>query len=373
MKIISADRSGGRLAAVIEIEAETFAAALREAYLNEAERYVVPGRAAGLASREEIEAVYGPAALHEEAAALCVPAAYEKFISESGAHTVGKPTVTHIEQTAEGGLLFGAEAAVFPEVKLGAYKELHLNLRRAEDEGKFAMAALRAACANMEGAPTEEMIAQRLDAMAAQEKLNVAGDSVYHLLSDVVYCLKEGYAAAGAARPLDQARAEATDIMLQSVSGDGGEPSSEQTARQIKELARRYRELPEDFDETLKKIFERRARRRREMSPDELAHEAFTAYLGSIGATEAKWREERRAEAAESARCDLLLEAVADAEGLSAAPEDIDAMLARIAAQCGREAGELAGEIDLEPIRRQIRRDKACRLIIESAAEGSPR
>ena len=54
------------------------------------------------------------------------------------------------------------------------------------------------------------------------------------------------------------------------------------------------------------------------MTPEELAADAFGAYLGSIGLDEKRWRAERRAEAEESARCDLLLEAVAEAEGITA-------------------------------------------------------
>ena len=77
--------------------------------------------------------------------------------------------------------------------KRQAYKGLRITLPEGADEENFRMAALRAACKEMEGRPSEAMVEERLDATAARERLNVSRDAVYHLLADSVWLLRETY------------------------------------------------------------------------------------------------------------------------------------------------------------------------------------
>lgn len=155
--------------------------------------------------------------------------------------------------------------------------------------------------------------------------------------------------------------------MLQTVSENNKDQPHDFMAGQISSLVERYHKLPEDFDGVLKKIFAKRGAQKSKMTPAELADEAFTAYLGSIDMDEQKWRAERRQEAAESARCDLLLEAVAKAEGMSVTDVELAGRVSKIAAQCGMETDEVLAQIDPEPIRQQLLRDKACRFLLDSA------
>ena len=368
MKVLEIKNEKGLLTATIKIEPREFAASLREAYLDNADRFTVPGFAAGLAPLEEVEKIYGPEALGGLAIDLAVPAAYKKFLAEQQLRVVGRPEVSSAAILPDGGAIFSVSAALYPQVKLGRYKGLKVPQRRGNNEEEFKMAVLKQACENMAGEVPDAMAEQKLDALAAQEKLRVNGDAVYHLLADVVYALGEGYRSAGASRSAAQVRAEATDIMLQTVSGDNSDPSQKFIAGQIRSLAERYHTLPDDYDETLDKIFAKRAAQKAQMMPEQLAAEAFAAYLGSIDMDEAKWRRERREEAIESARCDLLLEAVAKAEGLEVTESELSGVVARIAEQCGLEPDEALPQIDLEPVAQQLLRDKACRLLLDSAA-----
>ena len=136
---------------------------------------------------------------------------------------------------------------------------------------------------------------------------------------------------------------------------------------QVRELVQRYRSLPEDFDEKFKSAASLRAKKKASMTPEEQANEVFDAYLGTLGLNEKKWREERRRQAAAAARCDLLLEAVAEAEHMTVSPADLEAMLSEIAQRCGLEVEQVREEADLEPIRRQLLRDKAYRLLLDTA------
>ena len=367
MKVLDIKNEKGLLSATIKIEPREFAAALRDAYLDNTDRFVVPGFAAGLAPVGEIEKIYGPEALGDLAIDRAVPDLYRKFLTEQDLRIVGRPEVTSIARIPDGGVIFSVSAQLYPQVKLGRFKGLKVAQNRENNEEEFKMAVLKKACENMTGEVPDAMAEQKLDALAAQEKLRVNGDAVYHLLADVVCALREGYKAAGASRSAAQVRAEATDIMLQTVSGENSNPSQKFIAGQIRSLAERYHTLPDDYDETLDRIFAKRAEQKAQMTPEQLASEAFAAYLGSIDTDEAKWRQERREEAIESARCDLLLEAVAKAEGLEVTEREISEMVARIAEQCGMEPDEALPQIDLEPVRQQLLRDQACRLLLDSA------
>ncbi|MDO4545117.1 MAG: trigger factor [Bacillota bacterium] len=305
--------------------------------------------------------------LKQEGMDSCVPGAFREFLKLENLRIIGKPEVTGISETADGGLVFSVEAELYPEVTLGEYKGLHVAESREENEEAFAMAVLKKACDNMEGDVPDTMIDQKLDALIAQEKLKVSRDAIYHLLADTVEVLKQAYKETGVSRPAAQVRSEAMDIMLQTVSGDNQDPSRDYMKQQIRLLAEQYRPAPEGFDETLDQLFAKRDRKKSQMTAEELAAEAFDAYLGSIDLDQDKWRKQRRQEAAESARCDLLLEAVAEAEQIQLTEVDINGMLSRIAAECGMEVAEVMDQIDLEPIRSQLLRDKAYDLLLESA------
>ena len=366
MKLLDKKEESNVMTAVIAIEPHELAEARRAAYLDETERWPVPGIAPGLASIEEIEKTCGADALMDGALARALPAAYSQFLAESGVRTVGRPEVSSVTLTRDGGARFTARAALYPKVKLGDYKGIAVPEARTDEE-EFRMAVLREACRGMEAEVPVAMTEARLDAMTAQEKLRVCGDAVYHLLADVVALVHGAYEAAGVTRPAAQVRAEALDIMLQAVSSDNGTPSFPFILSQLRAAAERYRPLPDGFDEHIKTLASERSAKRGAMTPEEQADEAFGAYLGSIGGDEKTWRAERRKEAEEAARCDLLLEATAEAEGLEASDADVDALAAQIAEKSCASPEEVIEHAGRETMRRQLLRDKACRLIVGSA------
>ena len=63
-------KKDGILQVMLCAEAEEFREARRRAYLEHTDRYPVPGCAGGLASLTDLEKVYGPAVLYDEALEL---------------------------------------------------------------------------------------------------------------------------------------------------------------------------------------------------------------------------------------------------------------------------------------------------------------
>ena len=313
MTVISSVCENNTLTLTLRIERGEFAKALDEAYMNDTEHYAVPGFAAGLAPREKIEELYGQTALFDEALDICVPRLYSRYLSENGIRTVGRPQLTAVTWLTGGGADFTVVCGVYPEVKLGEYKELEVNAKR-DDEEAFTAAVLTAACTNMQAEVPESMVKQKLEAILAGDKMRVAQDPIYNVLADFTAILDEAYKQSDVTRSRAQVQAEALDVMLQTVSGDNREVSPAKLHELIRELVEHYRIVPRSFDEMLENIISERGTKKRAMTDEEKINDAFAAYLGTINQTEEMWRKDNTKRAEDAARFDLLLNAVAQAE-----------------------------------------------------------
>lgn len=117
---------GSKVKLTIEISEEKLSAATQEAYLKTRGKFNVPGFRKGKAPRAMIENIYGPLAFFDEAFDIVYPAAYREAVKEHGVDTVDHPDVS-IEQLEPGKpLVFSATVAVKPEVKLGLYKGIEV-------------------------------------------------------------------------------------------------------------------------------------------------------------------------------------------------------------------------------------------------------
>lgn len=296
---------------------------------------------------------------------------FNKFLADEKLRVIGRPQVKEVSCPIDGSLEFTVEADLYPQVSLGQYKGIQVSVKREENEMEFMNEVLKTACENMEAEITEALIGQKLNAMIAQEKLNINQDSIYYLLADTTAVLRDVYNMAGSHRSQEQIKAEALDIMLQAVSSDNKGPEIPFIKEQMREMAARYNDLPEDFDQQIDDAFQRRKDRKGQMSGDDIADEAFAAYLGTIDLNEKKLREERRPAAIASVRCDLLFDAVAEKERLTVYQDEMDAELKKIAGQYNVAFDDVVEAVDTEPIRWKLLRDRACKLILDSAV-GQP-
>ena len=208
------------------IERGEFAKALDEAYMNDTEHYAVPGFAAGLAPREKIEELYGQTALFDEALDICVPRLYSRYLSENGIRTAGRPHMTAVTWLTGGGADFTVVCGVYPEVKLGEYKELEVNAKRDDGGGVHRSPSRRQRAPTCRPKCRKSMVKQKLEAILAGDKMRVAQDPIYNVLADFTAILDgEAYKQSDVTRSRAQVQAEALDVMLQTVSGDNREVS----------------------------------------------------------------------------------------------------------------------------------------------------
>ncbi len=107
----------------IEASAEDFEKACQSAYQKQKGKISVPGFRKGKAPRKLIEKMYGAGVFYEEAANALIPDAYKK---ETDEHTeldiVSRPSIDVVQIEAGKPFIFTAEVALKPPVELGKYK-----------------------------------------------------------------------------------------------------------------------------------------------------------------------------------------------------------------------------------------------------------
>ena len=110
----------------IEVPAEEFDAAIKNAYNKNKNKFSIPGFRKGKAPLAMLEKMYGAGIFYEDAANEVIDASYPKAAEESKEEIVSTPEikVTQIEKGKA--FIYEATVALKPEVTLGEYKGLEV-------------------------------------------------------------------------------------------------------------------------------------------------------------------------------------------------------------------------------------------------------
>jgi len=106
------------------IDAETFKAAVNNAFKREGKKYAIPGFRKGKAPRHMIEKMYGSDIFHYDAVNDLFPEAYEAAVKEAKIDVVGRPDPEVVSMSEADGVVLKIKVAVKPEVELGEYAGL---------------------------------------------------------------------------------------------------------------------------------------------------------------------------------------------------------------------------------------------------------
>ena len=109
------------------IDAETFKAAVNNAFKREGKKYAIPGFRKGKAPRHMIEKMYGSDIFHYDAVNDLFPEAYEAAVKEAKIDVVGRPDAEVVSMSEDEGATLKVKVAVKPEVELGEYAGLTVN------------------------------------------------------------------------------------------------------------------------------------------------------------------------------------------------------------------------------------------------------
>ena len=128
--------SGNKAKLTFTIPAEQFAEAVQQAFLKLRKRINVPGFRRGKAPRRMIETLYGESIFYDDAFEILFPDAYRAAIKEYDLKPVDQPQIDLDEIGSGKDLKFHLEVFVRPDVTLGDYKGLtvEVDLQKLTDE-----------------------------------------------------------------------------------------------------------------------------------------------------------------------------------------------------------------------------------------------
>lgn len=121
-----ATNENGKLTFTVEVDSATFEEAVNKAYQKAKKDINVPGFRKGKAPRMVIEGMYGKEVFYDDAVNLVAPPAYEEAKKQEMPRTVGDPAISNVEVTDDKTVILDFEIALYPEVTLGQYKGLEV-------------------------------------------------------------------------------------------------------------------------------------------------------------------------------------------------------------------------------------------------------
>ena len=301
-----------------------------------------------------------------DSAEPAVNAAIASYAEQNGLGMLLFPRVLDCDEQDDGAILLRFEAAVKPTVMLGQYKGLQTGVPR-EDSERFAQTALEKASENAAMEIPALLVERRLDVMRLQRRRDVLGSVSYNTLADVYAIL---------CRCNDEQDLPFSPEKVWGMAMDTASVLSRKRERSsVDELLSLLAEhlYGEDFGEdelrTVGKAVEERLREREEKDAETAAEDLFSLYLRTRNQSEDEWRGEYRSTAAELVRTELMLDAVAEAEGLSVSPEEVRHEAALLAESNGLTPEDVLTYVGEETLRFQLLRSKAAALIVGAATE----
>ncbi|WP_424768110.1 trigger factor [Paenibacillus sp. sgz302251] len=380
----------------VEVETEKVADALDQAFKKVAQKVNVPGFRKGKVPRGIFESRFGVESLYQDAIDILLPEAYTAAVQENSLEPVDRPEID-VEQFAKGQTFkFKAKVIVKPEVTLGEYKGLEVEAASAEVTEEEVTAELeRLQQRHAELSVIEEGAAENgditvidFDGYVDGEQFEGGQSERYSLelgsnsfipgfeeqvvgmqigdFKDVNVTFPESYHAENLA-----GKEAVFKVKLHEIKRKVLPALDDEFAKDVSEFDT-LEEYKQDLVNKLKERKEKEAEQAREIAVVDKATEAaeveipepmidtetdymikdfenrlsmqgmnMDLYYQFSGQNEAALRDQMRADAQKRVRNNLVLDAIAKAEGIVATDEDVTAELETLSKSYNRPAEEL--------------------------------
>ena len=405
----------------VEVGKDEFAPAIEKAYKKQVKQMKIPGFRPGHAPRKVIEGMYGVEIFFDEAMNFAFPEAYQAALEEAKLEPVEHPQVEVTEVSADG-FTFKATFANYPEVRRGEYKglsaekpsggvsdedvekklqqmrERNARLVSVEREAQNGDTAVIDFEGKKDGVPfdggkgesyplelgsgsfipgfEEQIVGMK----AGEEKdIDVTFPEDYQAEElagqPVVFSIKLHEVKAKDMPELDDEFAKDVSEFdtLEELKADlrkKEEESREASAKQafennLMELVAENMEC--DIPEAM---VENQARRVVDDYKMQVQSQGmrFADYLQMTGMKEADLLDSAKEPALRQLRGSLALEAIIKAEGIEATEEEVDAEMQKMADQYGLSLEDVKKYLRSADVEEQIKREKALKLVVDSAS-----
>ena len=398
--------------------------ALDQAFNKVKKNLNVPGFRKGHIPRAVFNQKFGEEALYDDALNAILPAAYEAAIAELGLDVVAQPKidVKSIEKGQDWTLT--AEVVTKPEVKLGAYKDLEVSVEASKEvTDEEVDAKLENERKNLAELVVKEGAAENGDTVVIDFVGSVdgvefdGGKGENHSLE-----LGSGQFIPGfedqlvGAKAGDEVEVKVTfpeDYQATDLAGKAAVFVTKVNEVKAKEVPALDDELAKDLDDEVDTLDELKAKYRKELEaakeiafddavegaaldlavenaeivelPAEMVenevHRAMNEFMGNLqrqgispemyfqitGTTQEDLRKQYEADADKRVKTNLVIEAVAAAEGFDATEEEIQKEINDLAAEYNMEVSQVSALLSPEMLKHDITMKKAVEVITSTA------
>ncbi len=411
----------------VEVPAESVEKAIQTAYQKMRKSINIAGFRKGKAPRQLIEKMYGKEVFYNDAIDEMLPKAYGDAVDECGEEIVSRPKIDIVQMESGKPFIFEAEVAVKPEVTLGTYKGVQVEKAPIEvNDAEVEAEVIKEREANartitvedrpvadgdivsldfegfVDGVPFEGGKGENYELTIGSgafipgfEEQLVGAEAQKDLEVNVTfpeeYHAKElaGKAALFKCR-VNNIRVkelpEVDDEFAQEVSEFDtlDEYKADIRERLLKDKEAEAKKIKEDaviekiIGEAQMEIPDAMVDFQTEQLMDDFAQRmqaqglSLQQYFQFSGMTEEQYREQMRPRALQNIQSRLVLEAVAQAEGLEVTQEDVDAEMQRMAEMYKMNVErikELFGEYQLGEMKKDLAIQKAIDLVRDAAVE----
>ena len=398
--------------------------ALDQAFNKVKKNLNAPGFRKGHMPRAVFNQKFGEEALYDDALNAILPAAYEAAIAELGLDVVAQPKidVKSIEKGQDWTLT--AEVVTKPEVKLGAYKDLEVSVEASKEvTDEEVDAKLESERKNLSELVVKEGAAENGDTVVIDFVGSVdgvefdGGKGENHSLE-----LGSGQFIPGfedqlvGAKAGDEVEVKVTfpeDYQAADLAGKAAVFVTKVNEVKAKEVPALDDELAKDLDDEVETLDELKAKYRKELEaakeiafddavegaaldlavenaeivelPEEMVedevHRAMNEFMGNMqrqgispemyfqitGTTQEDLHKQYEADADKRVKTNLVIEAVAAAEGFDATEEEIQKEINDLAAEYNMEVSQVSALLSPEMLKHDITMKKAVEVITSTA------
>ena len=411
----------------VEVPAESVEKAIQTAYQKMRKSINIAGFRKGRAPRQLIEKMYGKEVFYNDAIDEMLPKAYGDAVDECGEEIVSRPKIDIVQMESGKPFIFEAEVAVKPEVTLGTYKGVQVEKAPIEvNDAEVEAEVIKEREANartitvedrpvadgdivsldfegfVDGVPFEGGKGENYELTIGSgafipgfEEQLVGAEAQKDLEVNVTF--PEEYHAKELAGKAALFKCRVNNIRVKELPEGDDEFAQEVSEfdtldeykadireRLLKDKEAEAKKIKEDaviekiIGEAQMEIPDAMVDFQTEQLMDDFAQRmqaqglSLQQYFQFSGMTEEQYREQMRPRALQNIQSRLVLEAVAQAEGLEVTQEDVDAEMQRMAEMYKMDVErikELFGEYQLGEMKKDLAIQKAIDLVRDAAVE----